>query len=204
MKYLIAVLVAGFLMIKLLLKEQIPENWMNSAAQIPGFLENKTLLAYALRTLINTEILSLSLMISTLIVALKSINTGKNLPLLFFSSTLLCAISGRYLNINLSGSVAFMSAIVTFKILEKESFIFKRFVMLCGFSGIFLSPQLHIISVLTGVIPALLLQVSIKRDAVLLIFQRFLRLRSRQIASKSSSEKEIFCDYEIINERKTA
>ena len=45
MKYLIAVLVAGFLMIKLLLKEQIPENWMNSAAQIPGFLENKTLLA---------------------------------------------------------------------------------------------------------------------------------------------------------------
>ena len=191
-------------MIKLLLKEQIPENWMNSAAQIPGFLENKTLLAYALRTLINTEIVSLSLMISTLVVALKSMKTGKNLPLMFFTSTILCAISGQYLNLNLSGSVAFMSSIVTFKILEKESMIFKRSVILCGLPAILLSPQLHIISVFAGVIPALLLQMSIKMDAILVIFAQILRLRRPQISSKFSSDKEIFCDYEIVSERKSA
>ena len=204
MKYIITVWIAGFLMVKFLLNDHTSENIMNSASQMPKFLENTSLMASALRTLINTEILSLSLMISTLIVSLKSINTGKNLPFLFFTSTILCAISGKYLNQNLLGSISFITAIVTFKILEKETFLFKRNTLLFGVTAILLSPQLNIIAVLAGGIPALLLQMSLKRDAVLLIFAKFLQLRRPQIASKSSSEKEIFCDYEIVNERKSA
>ena len=171
---------------------------MGTSSNLPGFLQNETLLSHILRQLFHSEPVSFGLTIFGTVLCLRMKSLSEHLSKLYLSSTLLAAVAAHYLHIPVVSSTTFLFAVLTFVLLQKEPSGHKLTTLATLSAAIILTPNLNLLPAAMGSLPSVLLYAVIRRDAIQSITNKLFQ-RGQIKIPQNTNTKPIFRDCEIID-----